>query len=145
MVLRREPCRSLGNEVSAAIYRLLSNERLDGKEILRVHREAAIRRMMRSGGTIPAVQETTSLNYNTHEKMEGIGHIGGKTLGVNIHCCLAVTAKGLALGIPDQTSYNRIQPKDESLSHDSKKTRPLEEKESYRRDQTLWESTSGLP
>jgi hypothetical protein len=77
--------------------------------------------------------------------MEGIGYISDKTLGVNIHSCLAVTAEGLALGILDQTSYNRTQPKDGSRSHDSKKTRPLGEKESCLRVQTLWESTSGLP
>jgi len=75
-----------------AIYRMLGNENLDREEILRAHREDTIRRMMQSGGTILAVQDTTSLNYNTHGKMEGIGYIGEKTLGVNIHSCLALTA-----------------------------------------------------
>ena len=128
-----------------AIYRMLGNENLDREEILRTHREATIRRMMQSGGTILAVQDTTSLNYNTHEKMEGIGYISEKTLGVNIHSCLALTTEGLVLGILEQTSYNRTQSKDDSRSHDSKKTRLLEEKESYRWVQTLWESTSNLP
>jgi hypothetical protein len=32
----------------------------------------------------------------------------------------------------DQSSYNRKEPKDESASHDSKKVRPIEEKESFR-------------
>ncbi len=71
---------------------MLGNENLDREEILRAHREDTIRRMMQSGGTILAVQDTTSLNYNTHGKMEGIGYIGEKTLGVNIHSCLALTA-----------------------------------------------------
>jgi hypothetical protein len=128
-----------------AIYRLLGNENLDREEILRTHREAAIGRIAKHGGTILAVQDTMSLNYNTHEKTEGTGYISGKTLGVNIRSCLAVTAKGLVLGIPDQTSYNRVQPKDGSRSHDGKKTRPLGEKESCLRVQTLWESTSGMP
>ncbi len=128
-----------------AIYRMLGNENLDRGEILRAHREATIRRMVQSGGTILAVQDTTSLNYNTHEKMEGIGYISEKTLGVNIHSCLALTAEGLVLGVLEQTSYNRTQAKDDSRSHDSKKTRPLGEKESYRWVQTLWESTSDLP
>jgi len=128
-----------------AIYRMLGNENLDRGEILRAHREATIRRMVQSGGTILAVQDTTSLNYNTHEKMEGIGYISEKTLGVNIHSCLALTTEGLVLGVLEQTSYNRTQAKDDSRSHDSKKTRPLGEKESYRWVQTLWESTSDLP
>jgi hypothetical protein len=128
-----------------AIYRLLSNDKLDRKEILQTHREATVRRMLESGGTILAVQDTTSLNYNTHEKMEGIGYISEETLGVNIHSCLAVTTDGLVLGILDQTSYNRTQAKDSSRSHQSKKTRPMKEKESYRWVQSLWESTGILP
>jgi len=47
-----------------AIYRMLGNENLDREETLRAHREATIRRMVQSGGTILAVQDTTSLNYN---------------------------------------------------------------------------------
>jgi hypothetical protein len=51
-----------------AIYRLLSNDRLDRKEILRTHREATIGRIAKHGGTILAVQDTMSLNYNTHDE-----------------------------------------------------------------------------
>jgi hypothetical protein len=101
--------------------------------------------MVQHGGTILAVQDTTSLNFNTHEKTEGIGYISDKTLGVNIHSCLAVSAEGLAFGILDQTPYNRLQAKDGSRSHESKKTRALEEKESCRRVETLKTSAAGLP
>jgi hypothetical protein len=106
-----------------AIYRLLGNENLDREEVLRAHREATVRRMVQQGGTILAVQDTTSLNYNTHVKTEGIGYISDKTLGVNIHSCLAVSTEGLVLGVLDQTSYNRVQARDDSRSHESKKTR----------------------
>ena len=64
-----------------AIYRMLGNEKLDREEVLRVHRESTIRRMAQHGGIILAVQDTMSLNYNTHEKTEGIGYISDKTLG----------------------------------------------------------------
>jgi len=66
----------IGNEVSAAIYRMPGNENLDWEEILRAHRGATVRRMLRHGGTILAVQDTSSLNYNS---------------------CLAVTTDGLVL------------------------------------------------
>ncbi|MDR2730309.1 MAG: hypothetical protein LBB81_05360 [Treponema sp.] len=95
---------------------------------------------MQSGGTILAVQDATSLNYNTHEKTEGISYISDKTLGLNIHSCLAVSAWGL-----DQTPYNRVRVKDGSRSHESKKTRVLEEKESYRWVKTPGTSTACLP
>jgi hypothetical protein len=35
----------------------------------------------------------------------------------------------------DQSGYNREEVKDESSSHESKKVRPIEEKESFR---SLW-------
>ena len=128
-----------------AIYRLLGNDGMDGEEILRAHREPTVRRMIESKQTVLAVQDTTSLNYNTREKMEGIGFISDKTLGVNIHSCIAVTTDGLTLGLLDQRAYNREQAKDDSRTHNSKKTRALEEKESYRWVETFETSTADLP
>jgi hypothetical protein len=58
-----------------AIYRMLSNDGLDREEILRTHREATVRRIVQSERIILGVQDTTSLNYNTQTKMEGIGYI----------------------------------------------------------------------
>jgi hypothetical protein len=94
--LIRQPDKSIGeaseNRAEAkAIYRVPGNESFDREEILRAHREATIRRMAEYGGTILAVQDTTGVNYNTHLKTEGIGYISDKTLGVNVHSCLAVT------------------------------------------------------
>ncbi|MDR2632630.1 MAG: IS4 family transposase [Treponema sp.] len=128
-----------------AIYRMLGNEDFDRQEIIRAHREATIRRMVRYGGPILAVQDTTGVNYNTHLKTEGIGYISDKTLGVNVHSCLAVTSDGLVLGVLDQAGYNREEPRDESASHESKKVRPIEEKESFRWLETLERSTADIP
>jgi len=128
-----------------AIYRLLGNDGLRREEVLRTHREATIKRMIESKQTILAAQDTTSLNYNTREKMEGIGYISDKTLGVNIHSCIAVTTDGLVLGLLAQSSYNREQAKDDSRTHESKKVRSLEEKESYRWVETFETSTADLP
>jgi hypothetical protein len=147
--LSKRPDKSLwlasANRAEAkAIYRMLGNEDFDREEILRTHRNATIKRMAEYGGTILAVQDTTSLNYNTHVKTEGIGYIGDKTLGVNIHSCLAVTRDGLVLGVLDQRSYNREQAKDDSGNHENKKTRPIEEKESFRWIQTLEQSLTSI-
>jgi hypothetical protein len=124
---------------------MLGNENLDREEIQRVHREATGRRILELGEPVLAIQDTANLNYNTQTKMERIGYVGDKTLGVNIHSCLAVTAKGLALGVLSQPPYNRPQASDKTRAHDSRKVRPLEEKESYRWVQTLGESISALP
>ena len=128
-----------------AIYRMLSNEDLDREEILRTHRESTIRRMIQSERTILAIQDTTSLNYNKQTKMDGIGYIGDRTLGVNIHSCLAVTVEGLTLGLLAQSSFNREQSNNHTLTSDGKKRRALTEKESYRWIQTLGASTLELP
>jgi hypothetical protein len=128
-----------------AIYRMLGNERFDREEIAGAHREATIRRTAEYGGTIPAVQDTTGVNYNGHLKTEGIGYISDKTLGVNVHSCLAVTCDGLVLGVLDQSGYNREGPKDEPASHESKKVRPIEEKESFRWLESLERSTADIP
>ena len=128
-----------------AIYRMLGNENLNREEVLRAHREATVRRMVQQGGTILAIQDTTSLNYNTHEKTEGIGYISEKTLGVNIHSCLAATTDGLVLGLLDQRSYNRMQAKDDTRSHESKKSRVLEEKESFRWVKSLETGNASIP
>jgi hypothetical protein len=108
-----------------AIYRMLGNDAFDREEIARAHRTATIRRMAEYGGTILAVQDTTGVNYDNHLKTEGIGYISDKTLGLNVHTCLAVTAEGLVLGVLDQSSYNRPEAKDESATHESKKIRPI--------------------
>ncbi|GHU12921.1 IS4 family transposase [Spirochaetia bacterium] len=128
-----------------AIYRMLGNDGFDQDEIARTHRAATIRPMSEYGGTILAVQDTTGVNYNNHLKTEGIGYISDKTLGVNIHSCLAVSADGLVLGVLDQSDYNRNEPKDESATHDGKKMRPIEEKESFRWLETLERSTADIP
>ena len=80
---------------------MLSSENLDREEILRAHREQTVQRMVQAEETILLVQDTASLNYHTHQKMEGIGYISDKTFGVNIRTCLAVTASGLVLGVMD--------------------------------------------
>jgi hypothetical protein len=48
-----------------------------------------------------------------------------------------VGADGMVLGVLDPSGYNREELRDESVSHESKKIRPLEEKESFRWLETL--------
>jgi hypothetical protein len=127
-----------------AIYRMLANEGFNRREIIRARREAAMRRMARHGGPILAEQDAAGVNYNTRLKAEGIGYISDKTLGVNVHSCLAVARDGLALGVLDQSGYNRSEPKDETASHESKKIRPIEEKGSFRWLERLERNTADI-
>jgi hypothetical protein len=49
------------------------------------------------------------------------------------------------LGLLDQSGYNRPEAKNETASHESKKVRPIEEKESFRWLETLERSTADIP
>jgi hypothetical protein len=74
-----------------AIYHMLGNEKFDRDEILKAHREGTVKRMA-DEPVILAVQDTTAVNYDGRRKIEGNGYISDKTMGVNIHTCLAATA-----------------------------------------------------
>jgi hypothetical protein len=60
---------------------------------------------------------------------------------VNIHSCLVVTTEGLVLGILDKMYL----AKGLSQNHESKKTRALEEKESFRWVKSFETSTASIP
>ena len=94
-----------------AIYRLLDNPCFNEDEIKKCYRESTINRITENGRTILAVQDTTGINYAGHKKTEGMGYNCDKTLGINLHTCLAVTSDGIALGILDQSAYTRAEKK----------------------------------
>jgi hypothetical protein len=126
-----------------AIYNLLGNDKFNKDEILRAHRDATIRRM-EGRSLILAVQDMTSVNYDGQQGMEGNGYIGDKTMGVNIHSCLAVTPEGLVLGVLDQTGFNRAERKNTALTREQQKNRPIEEKESRRWLETMENADRGI-
>jgi hypothetical protein len=127
-----------------AICNMAGNEKFDRNEILRAHREGTIKRMA-DEPVILAVQDTTVVNYNGQRKMEGNGYISSSTMGVNIRSCLAVTPDGLVLGALDQMGYNREEPKNESLTREQQKNRPIEEKESIRWLETMERVSGSIP
>jgi hypothetical protein len=109
--LSRQPGNSIWTSAenraeAKAIYNMLGNEKFDRDEIIKAHRNGTIKRMA-GEPVILAVQDTTGVNYNGQRNMEGNGYISDKTMGVNIHTCLAVTPDGLVPGALDQTGYNR--------------------------------------
>jgi hypothetical protein len=66
-------------------------------------------------------------------------------MGVNIHSCLAVTPDGLVLGVLDQMGYNRREPRNETLTREQQKNRPVEEKESSRWLETMERVSGSIP
>lgn len=137
-------------EAAKAVYRMFSNVKFNISEILKSHKSKTIERIVEYNKSkdekiILLLQDTMSVNYNNHKKTEGLGYNSQKTLGVNIHSCLAVTPEGLALGVMEQSSSTREFSKTDSKTAHEKKSRPIEEKESFRWLKTLEESNIGIP
>lgn len=128
-----------------AVYRMLGNEKFSWQEIHRVHKESTIERMVScQEQIILAVQDTTAVNYHTHTKTKGLGYNCEKTRGINVHSCLALTPEGVTLGLLHQEFYTRENKKQEG-TRDELKTRPIEEKESFRWLETMEKSNEGIP
>jgi hypothetical protein len=93
-----------------AAYRLFDNDKMRDEEIRRCHQTRTIERM-RSQPTVIAIQDKSFLSYNSHEKTEGLGNIGKyrgtKAQGLVMHSTLAVTPRGLPLGLVNQKIWVR--------------------------------------
>ncbi len=65
-----------------AAYRLLSNDRIKMEHILQPHQEATVDRC-RLEPVVLALQDTTTLNYNGHQKTAGLVNLGGGGSGTS--------------------------------------------------------------
>jgi hypothetical protein len=90
-----------------AAYRFFSNDLVDENEIIRVHREATMRRAAGQKRLI-AVQDTTAFNFHKYRHLiSGLGIIGqrqleaSKTYGLQMHASLLLTEAGETLGLAD--------------------------------------------
>lgn len=92
-----------------AAYRFLSNPNVDLDTLLDSHIEATAKRM-EAHPVVLSVQDTTSLNYNTHPATKGVGpintHADGAQ-GIKLHDTVAFTPEGVPLGIIDAECWAR--------------------------------------
>lgn len=90
-----------------AAYRLLSNDAVSHEALQKEHR-AQVRQLALAQDRVLFIQDTTELDYTKHNAVEGLGPIGdhvGK--GLLAHSCLAVTPKGVVLGLAYQQVWAR--------------------------------------
>lgn len=92
-----------------AAYRFLRNPSVDLDTLLAPHIEATAQRMQ-AHPVVLAVQDTTSLNYQTHAATTGLGpintHADGAQ-GLKLHDTLAFTPDGVPLGVLDAECWAR--------------------------------------
>jgi len=129
-------------------YRFFQNEKVKSSDILAAHRAKTAQRA-KAYGTVLAIQDTSFFNYTSHPKTEGLGEISlkkGKNVkeiyshGLAMHACLAVTTKGLPLGLLSHKITARQSRFDRSKRSERDRS-PIEEKESFRWLESLGETT----
>lgn len=119
-----------------AIYRMLANDKFDTEVIIRSHLEGC-ESVFKEQNILLAIQDTMSVNYNSHHKTEGLGYAADQVRGINVHSCLLTTHDGIPISLAAQYAWTRPQSKDDSMTNVEKQARPIEEKESFRWLETL--------
>ena len=131
-----------------AAYRFFSNDRVSEKEILKGHFQSTRDRIDDTSDPILILQDTTEFSYkrecphligSTHQLPQqikaNIGKVKGHTMcGILMHSSLAVTTKGLPLGLAAIKFWTRKKFKGTNAlkSHINPTRMPIEKKESYR-------------
>lgn len=135
-----------GNKHSAkAFYALLGNEKYSKEALNQAAYTSTRERIKESGDSqVLLVQDTTDINLNGHKKTEGLGYCSEHVRGVKLHSCLALTPDGVPLGLIGQQYESRSEKKI-NLSAEEKKSRPIEEKESFRWLETARQTLEFVP
>ena len=127
-----------------AAYRLFDNEKVSAEKILGPHQERTTERM-KGEPVVLVVQDTTYLNYSSHESVLGLGPIGDSrsdAQGLIMHSALAFTVEGLPLGFLAQKIWAR---KGYGKEEEGRKKKRIESKESYRWIETLNKTQNNCP
>lgn len=114
-----------------ATYRFIDNPKVTEEKIFAPHREST-RSRIRNESLILCLQDTTELNYTHHPAKKGLGTIGSSPnlRGLHVHTTLAFTPERVPLGVVDQQVW--VRPDHEFGKTESRRTQPIQEKESYK-------------
>ena len=113
-----------------AIYRFFDNDCIEPNDLLCGHIAATYRRMAQEK-LVLAPNDTCLLDLSTHKTTKGIGPLGSEAQqGLLMHNLLAFTEEGVPLGLLSQWVWARDAENYAQLK--DHKTRPIEEKESYK-------------
>ena len=94
------------------------------------HRNATVERIIKYP-VVLAIQDTTDLNYTSHNALEGTGYLDSKSaMGFKVHSVFTVTPEGLPLGLLEQYLWSRNE--EELGKAENRKKKPTSEKESQR-------------
>lgn len=119
---------AVGSGLRRATWRIFSQEEVD---ISCGHYKQTAQRCQ-DYDLVLVSQDTTDLSYLTHHATEGLGDLGGGNgrvnLGLCLHSALALSQRGLPLGLVGQKVWAPVA----TGKGTHRRTDPLESKESYR-------------
>lgn len=128
-----------------AAYRFFKNKKVNYEKITHAHRAKSIDRIG-DDEIVLLIQDTTFINYVNHNKTTGLGRIGknkySDSKGLTMHSALALSERGVPIGILDEKIYSR--PFLDGLKYSDRHKTPIEEKESYRWLESLRNSIKDL-
>ena len=110
-----------------ACYNFFSNDLVSEEKIIAPHIEQTILRM-KEHPVVLLINDTSELDYNSKDAMEGKERITNTKTGLWLHPTIAVTPERVMLGIVDVNFWKR-KPIPEGINQDKV---PIENKESYR-------------
>lgn len=127
-------------------YRFFENESVEAEKILEPHIENTKQRILNYPRVV-LVQDTSVIDFSKHFKTTGLGSLGGgnhffESQGLILHTTLALTEKGLPLGILDQQIWPRKKQKIKGHKH---AMLGVEKKESVKWLKSLKQSSKLLP
>jgi hypothetical protein len=113
-----------------AAYRFWDNDAISPEENLKPHRKSTANRASQHP-VVLAVQDTTEVDFSTHEATEGLGYLACEhARGLLVHSVLCVSPAGTPLGLLDQFTWAR--PPAQLGKRRTRNNRLTPEKESQR-------------
>ena len=148
-MLAKQPEKSIAaacgpwRDVKAA-YELFDNAKVNCENMLGSHRERTIERM-KAYEIVLIVQDTTSLDFNTHRETKGLGPVNDSvnSRGLLAHTALAVATNGVPLGVLAMDIWARDVA--EHGKRDQRKEKATSEKESGKWPNAMDKSLKGVP
>lgn len=123
-----------------AAYRFFDNSKVSEEKILEPH---FLNTQLRASSQdrIIVVQDTSYIDFTTHPRTEGLGTTSGKkndfeSKGLLLHAALALSEKGLPLGLLDLKTWARTHKR--GKNNYLKKLMPIEQKESFKWFKSLY-------
>lgn len=122
------PASCNGWSETLAAYRFFDNDKVTAERILSPHYAATVQRVQNEK-TILLIQDTTEINYNNRDPVQGLGPLSSdKEQGLHLHPLIAVTPGRLCLGCVNAEMWVRTELGKKKDCYQ----KPIEEKESFR-------------